>query len=101
VQKPVVGHELSTQIRNSSQGTEIDCKNRRHCCVTVQTTWQCRWFVRYRTNSADLEAVTSALHRLDPIWELLYPKEQRRVLEMLVDEIDVGKTAVTVPRRWH
>ena len=48
---------------------------------------------------ADLEAVTSALQRLDPIWEVLYPEEQRRVLELLVDEIDVGKTAVTVQFR--
>jgi hypothetical protein len=48
---------------------------------------------------ADLEAVTSALQRLDPIWDVLYPEEQRRVLELLVDEIDVGKTAVTVQFR--
>ncbi len=48
---------------------------------------------------ADLKAVTSALQRLDPIWEVLYPEEQRRVLELLVDEIDVGKTAVTVQFR--
>ncbi len=25
---------------------------------------------------ADLEAVTSALQRLDPIWDVLYPEEQ-------------------------
>ncbi len=48
---------------------------------------------------ADLEAVTSALQRLDPIWEVLYPEEQRRVLELLVDEIDIGKSAVTVQFR--
>lgn len=48
---------------------------------------------------ADLETVTSALQRLDPIWDMLYPEEQRRVLELLVDEIDVGRTAVTVQFR--
>ena len=48
---------------------------------------------------ADLEAVTSALQRLDPVWDVLYPEEQRRVLELLIDEIDVGKTAVTVQFR--
>ena len=48
---------------------------------------------------ADLEAFTSALQRLDPIWEVLYPEEQRRVLELLIDEIDVGKAAVTVQFR--
>jgi septal ring factor EnvC (AmiA/AmiB activator) len=48
---------------------------------------------------ADLDVVTSALQRLDSIWEVLYPEEQRRVLELLVDEIDIGKTAVTVQFR--
>lgn len=48
---------------------------------------------------ADLEAVTVALQRLDPIWEVLYPDERRRVLELLVDEIDVSKTTVTVQFR--
>ncbi len=48
---------------------------------------------------ADLKAVTLALNRLDPIWDVLYPEEQRRILELLVDEIDVGKTAVTVQFR--
>ena len=47
----------------------------------------------------DLEAVTSSLQRLDPIWEVLYPEEQRRVLELLVDEVDVGSTTVDVQFR--
>ncbi len=48
---------------------------------------------------ADLEAVTYALQRLDPIWEVLYPEEQRRVLELLVERIDVGSTTVDVQFR--
>lgn len=39
---------------------------------------------------SNLEAVTSALQRLDPIWEVLYPAEQRRVLELLIDEEEKG-----------
>ena len=35
------------------------------------------------TNLAD---VSAALQRLDPIWEVLIPDEQRRVLELLVDQ---------------
>ncbi len=48
---------------------------------------------------ADLAAVTSALQRLDPIWEVLYPKEQRRVLELLIAVINVGKKALKVQFR--
>ncbi len=48
---------------------------------------------------ADLEAVTSALQRLDPIWEVLYPEEQRRVLELLVEKSMSARTTVTVQFR--
>ena len=48
---------------------------------------------------ADLKAVTSALQRLDPIWEVLYPKEQRRVLELLIEVINVGRKSVKVQFR--
>ncbi|MDA7541425.1 recombinase family protein [bacterium] len=48
---------------------------------------------------ADLEAVTSALQRLDPIWEVLVPKEQRRVLELLIAVINVGKKSLKVQFR--
>ena len=48
---------------------------------------------------ADLAAVTSALQRLDPIWEVLYPKEQRRVLELLIAVINVGKKSLKVQFR--
>jgi hypothetical protein len=37
--------------------------------------------------------------KADPIREVLYPEERRLVLELLVDEIDVSKTAVTVQFR--
>ena len=43
--------------------------------------------------------MTSALQRLDPIWEVLYPKEQRRVLELLIAVINVGKKSLTVQFR--
>ena len=48
---------------------------------------------------ADLKEVTSALQKLDPIWEVLYPKEQRRVLELLIAVINVGKKSLKVQFR--
>ena len=34
--------------------------------------------------------VREALHRLDPLWEELFPAEQARVIQLLVDRVDVG-----------
>lgn len=47
----------------------------------------------------DLATVTSALQRLDPVWEVLYPEEQQRVLALLVDGITVSKSRVDVAFR--
>ena len=30
------------------------------------------------------DRITDALQRIDPIWDVLHPEEQRRVLELLV-----------------
>ena len=42
------------------------------------------------------DEVSNALQRLDPIWELLIPEEQRRVLELLVERVIVAKDRVNV-----
>ncbi len=44
----------------------------------------------------ELTNVTDALQRIDPIWEVLHPEEQRRVLELLVETITVSKENVDV-----
>ena len=44
----------------------------------------------------ELGNVTDALQRIDPIWEVLHPEEQRRVLELLVETITVSKENVEV-----
>jgi hypothetical protein len=48
------------------------------------------------TGSIELADVTSALQRIDPVWEILHPNEQRRVLELLVEKITVSKDNVEV-----
>ena len=47
----------------------------------------------------ELSEVTHALQRLDPVWEVLYPEEQRRVLELLIQTITVNKTEVAIQFR--
>jgi site-specific DNA recombinase len=43
--------------------------------------------------------VASALRRLDPVWEVLYPEEQRRILELLIESITVNKKEVAIEFR--
>ena len=47
----------------------------------------------------ELTEVTNALQRLDPVWETLYPEEQRRVLELLIDSITVNKKEIAIQFR--
>ena len=48
------------------------------------------------TRAVDLSEVTLALQRLDPVWEVLYPEEQSRVLELLVEMDTVSKASVDI-----
>ncbi len=44
----------------------------------------------------ELSEVTQALQRLDPVWEVLYPEEQSRVLQLLVESVTVSKRRVDI-----
>ena len=44
----------------------------------------------------DLSEVTKALQQLDPVWEVLYPEEQSRVMELLVETVTVSKESVDI-----
>jgi site-specific DNA recombinase len=45
--------------------------------------------------------VASALSAFDPVWEQLAPKEQARVIQLLVDRIDYDGAAGTVSVTFH
>ena len=49
----------------------------------------------------ELSTVTDALRRMDPLWEVLHPHEQRRILELLVDKVTVRKDSVDVQFRCN
>ena len=40
--------------------------------------------------------VTQGLQRLDPVWEVLYPEEQARILQLLVEQVTVSKHNVDI-----
>lgn len=43
--------------------------------------------------------VRDALHRLDPLWEELFPAEQARIVQLLVERVDVGKGDISIQLR--
>jgi len=43
--------------------------------------------------------VRAALQRLDPVWEELFPAEQARVIQLLVERVDVGPEGVDIRLR--
>jgi site-specific DNA recombinase len=49
----------------------------------------------------DLAEITNALSRLDPIWEVLYPEEQSRILELLIESVTVSENNVDIRFRTN
>ena len=51
----------------------------------------------------ELSEVTKALQQLDPVWEVLYPEEQSRVLELLVESgrCFQAQREHSFPGQWH
>ena len=45
--------------------------------------------------------VTGALQRLDPLWDELFPAEQARIVQSLVERVDVGVDGATIRLRME
>jgi site-specific DNA recombinase len=43
--------------------------------------------------------VRDALHRFDPLWEELFPAEQARIVQLLVERVDVGEGDIAIRLR--
>jgi hypothetical protein len=43
--------------------------------------------------------VGDALHRLDPLWDKLFPAEQARIVQILVVRVEVDRLGITVQLR--
>src|SRR5688572_10756338 len=43
--------------------------------------------------------VRDALHRLDPVWEELFPAEQARIVQLLVERVDVNLDGMDIRLR--
>ena len=40
-----------------------------------------------------------ALHRLDPLWDELFPVEQARIVRLLVERVEIGPAAAEIRLR--
>ncbi len=49
----------------------------------------------------ELSRITDALQRIDPVWDLLYPEEQHRVLQLLIEQIRVFQDRIEVRFRCN
>ena len=45
--------------------------------------------------------VREALHKLDPLWEELFPAERQRIVRLLVDEVLVSRDGLLIRLRLH
>jgi site-specific DNA recombinase len=45
------------------------------------------------------EEEREALERLDPLWDELFPAEQARIVQLLVERIDVGTDGIDIRLR--
>ena len=56
-----------------------------------------------RAEAPDLteSEVREALHRLDPLWDELFPAEQARIVRLLVERVEVGPAGADIRLRWR
>jgi hypothetical protein len=62
----------------------------------IVATWRA---ARSKIEGLSADAVREALERLDPIWDSLFPAEQARIVQLLVERVDVGTDALEIHLR--
>jgi site-specific DNA recombinase len=73
------------QLRNVLRAPEI-----------VVRTWRA---ARHETPDLTEADVREALHRFDPLWDELFPAEQARIVQLLVERVDVSPDGVDIHLR--
>jgi hypothetical protein len=62
----------------------------------IVATWRS---VRSEIDGLSEEVVREALDRLDPIWDELFPAEQARIVQLLVERVDVDTEGLEIHLR--
>ncbi len=73
------------QVRGLLQSPEI-----------IVRTWR---KARQLVGDIDESEVRDALHRLEPVWNELFPAEQARIVHLLVERVDVGPEGIDIRLR--
>ena len=59
----------------------------------IVATWRA---ARSEIDSLSEDMVREALERLDPIWDELFPAEQARIVQLLIERVDVQQDAIEI-----
>ena len=62
----------------------------------IVRTWR---VARQSLNGLSEADVRKALERLDPLWEELFPAEQARIVQLLVERVDIGTEGADIRLR--
>jgi len=62
------------------------------CELEAQTT---------RRQPVELNRVAEALRAIDPVWDVLFPEEQRRIVQLLVEHITVSTSGINIRFRTN
>ena len=62
----------------------------------VVRTWRA---AREQDNGISEGEVRAALHRFDALWDELFPAEQARVVQLLVERVEVGESGISIRLR--
>jgi hypothetical protein len=62
----------------------------------IVRTWRA---VRKSMDGIDEAEVREALQRLDPLWDELFPAEQARIVQLLVERVDVSQDGADIRLR--
>lgn len=54
-----------------------------------------------RGEPVELDRVSEALRAVDPVWEMLIPEEQRRIIQLLVEDIVISTTGIDIRFRTN
>jgi len=49
----------------------------------------------------EMDRVSQALRAVDPVWDVLYPQEQQRIVKLLVEQITVSTTGIDIRFRTN
>lgn len=64
----------------------------------VAATWRA---ARQQSEAVTEEEVREALHQFDPLWYELFPAEQARIVQLVVERVDVGLEGLAIRLHSH